>query len=238
MEDWSQHRWSEAANWLRTREASQWLDDPAPTERMLRRMQRELAEWQIILVIALRETACRVPQKFPTHPNLLATPLALEQASDWGIAAYKAVRFAGRPVVDMCCGMGGDLVALALQHRAENGTCHGLMGVEQNPLLAVVAAENVRRVTGCDVEVRNESCLETRTGDWWLHIDPDRRPNFESRVSRTELYQPSWQQLLPLIAASPGGGVKIAPAAELDSTEWDSPELDTCDAPTSADWER
>ena len=40
----------------------------------------------------------------------------LEQATDEWIAGYKAPRFAGRgPIADLCCGIGGDLLALAGQ---------------------------------------------------------------------------------------------------------------------------
>jgi hypothetical protein len=195
--------------WFRSESAVRWLDDPAPSEKMLRRMQRELSDWQIQLVLTLRETRPRIGKKFPFQ-QLLATPISLEQASDFAIASYKARRFKDHPVIDMCCGMGGDLIALA---------CRGdTVGVEFDPLLAELAAYNASLVCGKPVSVRQESCLQTPLDGEWLHIDPDRRPD-AGRVVEVASYEPGWEQVLPLIDQTPGGVVKVAPAAELETSD-------------------
>lgn len=196
------------AAWFRSGAAGVWLDDPSPTEKMLRRMQRELDDWQIQLIVTLRETRPRISAKFP-FADLLATPVAFEQASDFAIAQYKAARFAGHSTIDMCTGMGGDLIAMSATSDAD------VFGVEASGLLAVLAAENVFRATGRRVEVRHESCLDTVLHDEWIHIDPDRRSEY-GRVSDATYYEPTWNRIQQLIERSPAGAAKVAPAAEFD----------------------
>ena len=200
---------STVAEWFRSGTFAGWLDDHAPTEKMLRRMQRELDDWQIQLVVTLRETRSRIHEKFP-FPDLLATPVALEQASDFAIAQYKAARFVDHATIDMCTGMGGDLIALC------NGGEPNVVGVEIDGLLSVLAAENVQRATGHRIEVRRESCLATTLSGEWIHIDPDRRSEY-GRTSDAAFYEPTWNCVLQLMEQSPGGAAKVAPAAEFDS---------------------
>ena len=55
-------------------------------------------------------------------------PIGLEQATAEPVARHKARRFAGELVVDLCCGIGGDALALAEHSRvlavdAERGMC-------------------------------------------------------------------------------------------------------------------
>ena len=59
-------------------------------------------------------TARRAREKFSQAERMFFTRKGLEQATDEQFAAYKASRFsdAGR-VADLCCGIGGDLLALA-----------------------------------------------------------------------------------------------------------------------------
>ncbi len=60
----------------------------------------------------------------------------LEQATDEVVAAYKAGRFPpGRLMVDFCCGIGGDLLALASRGP--------VLGVDRDPVLALLAGANL-----------------------------------------------------------------------------------------------
>ncbi|MEO1973857.1 MAG: hypothetical protein ABGX07_20000, partial [Pirellulaceae bacterium] len=199
--------------WFRSESATRWLEDPAPSEKMLRRMQRELSDWQIQLILALRETRPRITRKFPFE-KLLATPVALEQASDFALATYKARRFKNHPALDMCSGMGGDLIALARRGEA--------CGVESDPLLAEIASYNASLASEKPVLVRQESCLQTPLNGEWIHIDPDRRPD-ASRVVEVSYCEPGWDDVLQLMNKTPAGVVKVAPAAEFEQSgaEWE-----------------
>src|SRR5690606_30040323 len=96
--------------------------------------------------------------------------LGLEQATDEVVAQYKAQRFsAGEPIADLCCGVGGDLVALA-----QRGP---VAGVDANPAVALLAEANCRALAhASSVRVladRAETCDLPDIAAW--HIDPDRR---------------------------------------------------------------
>jgi hypothetical protein len=66
------------------------------------------------LVIDQVELRRRARDKFAIADRMFFTRKGLEQATDEQIAAVKAARFpAGQPLADLCCGIGGDLIALA-----------------------------------------------------------------------------------------------------------------------------
>ena len=85
--------------------------------------------------VRLREKAAA---KFGEAANrMILTPVGLEQATDQWIAAYKAARFpAGKAVADICCGIGGDLAALAQNHP--------VLGVDRDPITAAAAKRNLK----------------------------------------------------------------------------------------------
>lgn len=75
--------------------------------------------------------------KFPKNaPKMLFTAVGLEQSTDQWIARYKAAKFPKNlPAADICCGIGGDLCALAMRGPA--------LGVDLNPVTAAAAAHNL-----------------------------------------------------------------------------------------------
>jgi SAM-dependent methyltransferase len=97
-----------------------------------------------LIAAALTQQALRIQarQKFSHADDMLFTRPGLEQASSELTAVHSARRFAGHPVVaDLCCGIGGNLVALAagarqviavdadldtLRYAGHNATLHGL----------------------------------------------------------------------------------------------------------------
>ncbi len=182
------------AEWLRTR---------LPPQRA--RLVLEQAE--------LRE---RAREKFPDANRRLYTRLGLEQATDAIVAAYKARRFRhGEPVADLCCGIGGDLVALAGRGPT--------IGVERDPLVALLAEANLRMAEAengentvrfpCGVVVANAAEFSVAGYGGW-HIDPDRRPDGR-RTTRVELHEPGPEVIDRLRRDCGTGAVKLAPAAVL-----------------------
>jgi hypothetical protein len=127
------------------------------------------------------------------------TRVGLEQATDEWVGAYKATRFAGRhAVADLCCGIGGDLLALA-----RNGP---VVGVDCNPIAAHFAAINA------NTDVRAADVLEFDLDaiDAW-HIDPDRRPTGR-RTTSLAACQPNLATMERLLARLPHAAIKLAPA--------------------------
>src|SRR5580658_9092086 len=95
-------------------------EDVTP-ETALRVGTRLRAEYPADLVrdaLAQYELRERARAKFTRAAGMFFTRAGLEQASSEPVASHRARRYdgAGR-VADLCCGIGGDLVALAASHQ-------------------------------------------------------------------------------------------------------------------------
>jgi SAM-dependent methyltransferase len=130
----------------------------------------------------------RAEAKFgPSSASMYFTHDALEQATRASVAQARAERLtaAGVPaVVDLGCGIGGDLAAFA---RA------GLRvrGVERDPVRAAIARANLR-VLGLDGEVVEADLADVRAQpDEVPFIDPARRDG-TGRVFDPAAMTPSW----------------------------------------------
>jgi SAM-dependent methyltransferase len=137
------------------------------------------------------------------------TPEGLEQATRPAVAARHARRFAGhRParVVDLCCGIGGDLVALA------GAAATGAVGVDRDPLTAVVAAANAEALGVADrVEVRCEDVTGADlAGIDAAFVDPARRGP-SGRALDPRSWSPPLSFVLELAGRVPATGAKLAP---------------------------
>ena len=132
------------------------------------------------------------------------TAVGMEQATGEAVARYKAARFAGAGrLADLCCGIGGDFVALA-----EIGEA---VGIERDPVCALFAAANCRARGTREVEVTAVDAAGFHVADFdaW-HIDPDRRPAGR-RTTRVESFQPDRQAIETLLAENENAGLKLAP---------------------------
>ncbi|HEX4145969.1 MAG TPA: hypothetical protein VHY91_20885 [Pirellulales bacterium] len=174
--------------------------------------------------VALRERGLK---KFPDARRLFFTPVGLEQATDGWTAQYKAERFraAGR-VIDFCCGIGGDLMALAAIAPAH--------GVDRDPLAALFAEANCRVVAAGVLDRDRRAAVAVSVGevgdtplaanDFW-HIDPDRR-SAGRRTTHVELNDPPADAIDRLLSTASAGAVKLAPASELPERWREQAELE------------
>ncbi len=67
---------------------------------------------QVAAAVRLAEGRRRGAAKFARAGLMWFDPTGLEQATAEAVSRHKATRFAGRTVVDLCCGVGGDALAL------------------------------------------------------------------------------------------------------------------------------
>jgi hypothetical protein len=201
----------ELYQWLTGPAGRQWLARAAALEGGLAaraaRLRRDLSAEQTSLLLGQLELRRRGRAKFSAAEAMFFTARGLEQATDEWIARYKAGRFLGGPVADLCCGIGGDLVGLAGRGEA--------VGVERDPACAIIAAANAHAVWGRTVAVRKGeiAAADVRSCEAW-HIDPDRRPTGR-RTTRVSLHEPAPEAIEELLAANPHAAVKLAPAATL-----------------------
>jgi hypothetical protein len=127
----------------------------------------------------------------------------LEQATRATVAAHRTRRFAtrGGPVADLCCGIGGDLIALTRSGCA-------VTGVDADPLTAAVAAANLEALgLAARVECADATSLDRRPFRAVM-CDPARRTG-RGRVFNPDAYQPPWSFAEELLRGT--ACVKVAP---------------------------
>lgn len=160
-----------------------------------------------LVAAALRLAAARrdATRKFPDRPELVADPEGVEQSSSAALAAHKAARFrrtAERgPILDLCCGIGGDAMQLA--------TAGPLLGVDLDPLRAWMCAENA----GCPTRVADVADLPVAGA--LVHLDPERRdPATGRRLLRYADCRPGPAVIARIVAESDGAAIKLGPGVD------------------------
>lgn len=194
-------------------------DDDAPLHRQLDRLRKVLSARRARLVVEQAALRRRAVAKFAGRARrMFFTDLTLQQATDLWIGRYKAGRFpAERAVLDLCSGIGGDLVALA-----ERGA---VVGWERSPVVAWLAEANLR-CCDCEGEVRVGDVAEQLPAvDATWHLDPDRRA-LGQRSTHLEWHWPGPEFLERWLAAAPHGALKLAPATAPPSSWQNLAELE------------
>ncbi|MCI0361898.1 MAG: class I SAM-dependent methyltransferase [Planctomycetaceae bacterium] len=220
------YRWlvsDAAAPWLvRVREELAAVGGPSAA--LVNRLRKDLSAQRAHLVIEQCELRERAREKFALAERMFFTGKGLEQATDQRVAAAKAARFPAGRVADLCCGIGGDSLALA-RRTASGSSDEQLSAVELDPAVAAIAAANLR-VGGCTraaVETADAAAFPVGQCAAW-HIDPDRRAEGR-RTSRVELYAPSLESLRRLLGQNSNAAIKLAPAAQAPPDWRESAEL-------------
>jgi hypothetical protein len=190
-----------------------WLQGAAAGRHSLaaaRILRKEISADRARLVIQQAELRRRGAEKFSLAERMFFTKVGLEQATDEAVARYKASRLpAGVLVADLCCGIGGDLVAIAARGPA--------VGVERDPAVARIAEANAR-IAGTTARVVISEVDRTPVVDFaaW-HIDPDRRREGK-RTTRVASHDPGLEVIARLLRECPHGAIKLAPAADVALT--------------------
>jgi hypothetical protein len=203
-------------HWLLSPAAAPWISAAGTADtlrggelvRLVQQLRKTLSPQQAHLLVELVELRRRGRDKFVAADRMYFTRIGLEQATDERISKYKANRFqVGSRVADLCCGIGGDLLALAA--RGET------VGVDASELLSLIASRNAEVSELPRANVKTSLAQDVDVGDFdaW-HIDPDRRPSGK-RTTRVELHEPPLEALERMLTANPQGAVKLAPAAEV-----------------------
>jgi hypothetical protein len=188
--------------------------DPADDLHLASTLRRRVSAARTHLLLQQRALRRRATSKFPQlAQHMFFTPRLLEQASGAGPAAWKAARFAGRgPIADLCCGLGGDLLALA--------ACCDARAVDRDPLACLLAQANVQAARQADLLRGNVWFVQAQVRELHVcdaaawHLDPDRRAA-SARSTRVDLASPGPDVIERLIAANPVGAIKLSPAAEV-----------------------
>ena len=188
-------------------------------DRLLRLTTELRAEHPAELVgdaLTLAELRDRAEAKFALAQDMFLTRDGLEQASSQTVARHRAARFApGAPVADLCCGIGGDLVALARDRP--------VLAVDRDPVHLWMAARNAEaHGVGEQVTTRLDDVRETDLGGLaGVFVDPARRtPRGRLRTGTSE---PPLQWCLGLAGRVEQVGIKAAPGIGHDEVppDWE-----------------
>ena len=150
-------------------------------------------QWQ------LREIAAK---KFTRASEMLFTRAGLEQATHEAIAAYRASRFPkGHSITDLCCGIGGDLIALGTNARA--------VAFEIDEETAFCASHNCA-VYGADAEVRIQDVTKADWNSEYAVADPSRR-SLRGRETEPRNFTPEPFQLVQRMRHCKLAAMKLSP---------------------------
>jgi hypothetical protein len=147
--------------------------------------------------------------KFSRAMDMFFTRAGLEQASAEMVARHRQARFAAAGVLaDLCCGIGGDLVALAGEHQVQ--------AVDRDPLHLRMALLNAAAygVHGSVAPARGDVREADLAGVGAVFIDPARRT--ERRRLGPGASEPPLEWCLGLAGRVPAVGIKAAPGIARD----------------------
>lgn len=192
-----------------------------PLLRLTEKLRTEVGDARARLLLDQLALRRRAEAKFSFPRRMFFTEKGLEQATDESIAAVKALRFAPfAKVADLCCGIGGDLLALAKETE--------VTGIERDPVCVTLASANLLEAgfprEHASVAEADAGVFDVSPYDAW-HFDPDRRPGGRKTV-RFELHDPGPEVLNRVLGACPNGALKLSPATRWTYSEAAEVELE------------
>lgn len=176
----------------------------------------------VSIALELVEARRRAAAKFPGQVNLVADIAGVEQATGALTAGHKARRFerlAPERVHDLCCGIGGDALALAAVAPTR--------AYDISPLRAWMCGENLGRA-GSAADCRCGDVEALGLEGVTVHIDPSRREgDLQGRGSGRRAwayrdYRPGPDFIRALLEKNPDSAVKLGPGVDVEEL----PELD------------
>ncbi|MFG2726932.1 methyltransferase domain-containing protein [Streptomyces canus] len=140
--------------------------------------------------------------------RMFFTPNGVEQSTRASVAAYRAERLRAlgvTSVADLCCGIGGDAIALA---RAGIR----VLAVDRDPLTAAAARANADALGLAGlIDVREADVTEVDTASYdAVFVDPARRGG-RGRIFDPEAYSPPLSWAVRAALKAPQAALKVAP---------------------------
>ncbi|MFF7229945.1 methyltransferase domain-containing protein [Streptomyces sioyaensis] len=200
--------------------------DPANELAAATRLRRDHPAPLVSAALGQARLRQRAAAKFGADAQLMYfTPNGVEQSTRTTVAAHRAARFAAlgvRTLADLCCGIGGDALALA---RAGIR----VLAVDRDPLACAAARANAEVLGLAElIEVRCADVTEVDTAGYdAVFVDPARRSKARGgRIFDPEAYSPPLSWAVETARTAPCAALKIAPGVPHDAlpedaeTEW------------------
>lgn len=183
--------------------------DPARELAEATRLRREHPAELVSAALGQARLRQRAEAKFGADAyRMYFTPDGVEQATRTEVAEYRAECFKAqgvRRLADLCCGIGGDAIALARAGVA-------VLAVDRDPLTCAVARANAESLGLADlIEVRCADVTEIATDGYdAVFVDPARRGG-RGRIFDPESYSPSLSWAIGAARQVPVAALKVAP---------------------------
>lgn len=168
------------------------------------RLRRQFSDELVRAALSLNDLRRRAAVKFTRAESMWLDRRGLEQSTSELVACHKAKRF-DDATWDLCCGIGGDAIALAERN--------SVTAIDVNPAACLRTQWNAEVYGVAErVETRCANVLKLGAVNGLIHVDPDRRAGSEGKASRIEDYVPGLPELLQLMSRCRGGAIKVGPA--------------------------
>ncbi|WP_016909741.1 THUMP-like domain-containing protein [Streptomyces xiaopingdaonensis] len=200
------------------------LRDHAPGDELATatRLRREHPAELVSAALTQARLRQRAVAKFGAHDaaRMYFTPEGVEQSTRSELADHRAARFVRlgvRTAADLCCGIGGDALALA---RAGIR----VLAVDSSPLACAAARANAEALGVSDlVEVRCADVTEVPLGGAFdaVFVDPGRR-GAKGRTFDPESYAPPLSWTVEAARRAPCAALKIAPGVPHEAVPADA----------------
>ncbi|WP_141206542.1 class I SAM-dependent methyltransferase [Streptomyces griseorubiginosus] len=184
---------------------------PADELAVATRLRREHPAELVSAALGQARLRQRAVAKFGAEDagRMFFTPNGVEQSTRASVATYRAERFRAMgvtSVADLCCGIGGDAIALA---RAGIR----VLAVDRDPLTAAAARANADALGLADlIEVREADVTEVDTAGYdAVFVDPARRSVKRGRIFDPEAYSPPLSWAVQAALGAPHAALKVAP---------------------------
>ncbi|MFE7317055.1 methyltransferase domain-containing protein [Streptomyces sp. NPDC057555] len=200
--------------------------DPADELATATRLRRDHPAPLVSAALGQARLRQRAAAKFGADAaRMYFTPHGVEQSTRAPVAAHRAARLAAlgvRTLADLCCGIGGDALALA---RAGIR----VLAVDRDPLACAAARANAEALGLADrIEVRCADVTEVDTDGYdAVFVDPARRGSVRgARIFDPEAYSPPLSWAVEAARTAPYAALKIAPGVPHEAlpddaeTEW------------------
>ncbi|MEG8277004.1 THUMP-like domain-containing protein [Streptomyces sp. AHA2] len=195
--------------------------DPAQELAVATRLRRDHPAALVSAALGQARLRQRAAVKFGAEDarRMFFTPNGVEQSTRASVAAYRAGRMAAlgvTSVADLCCGIGGDAIALA---RAGIR----VLAVDRDPLTAAAARANAEALDLAHlIEVREADVTDVDTAGYdAVFADPARRGG-RGRIFDPEAYSPPLSWAVAAARRAPHAALKVAPGIPHEAVPQDA----------------
>ena len=172
------------------------------------------------LVMEQAQLRIRARQKFPLADEMFFTKRGLEQSSGMNLSHFKAKQFTEHEsVLDVCSGIGGDLLGLAGRNSANENLV--TTGIDNDSVTTLFASHNLQhflqthQISHSAATALNSDFADIDLSDFSaIHLDPDRRKG--RRTTDGRHFSPSLIDVFDRVSESQMVSIKVAPATPIE----------------------